>query len=46
LLVYGPGLRAAALGSRESFADLGATVAELLGIAWQGPGRSFAGLLE
>jgi phosphopentomutase len=46
LLVYGPGLRAAALGSRESFADLGATVAELLGVVWQGPGRSFAGLLE
>lgn len=31
-----------ALGERESFADCGATVAELLGVAWHGAGRSFA----
>jgi phosphopentomutase len=30
------------LGARDSFADLGATVAELLGVRPVGPGRSFA----
>jgi len=29
------------LGTRESFADIGATVEEALGLAPQGPGRSF-----
>jgi len=30
------------LGTRDSFADVAATVAELLGATWQGPGQSFA----
>lgn len=30
------------LGTRASFADLAATIAELLGVQWQGPGQSFA----
>ena len=29
------------LGTRETFADLGATVADALGAEWYGPGRSF-----
>jgi phosphopentomutase len=29
------------LGARETFADLGATVADALGAEWYGPGRSF-----
>ncbi len=29
------------LGTRETFADLGATVADALGVEWFGPGRSF-----
>ncbi len=47
LLVVGKRVRAGTkLGVRESFADLGKTVLELLGIAEEGmPGRSFAGLL-
>jgi phosphopentomutase len=31
------------LGTRDSFADLAATIADLLGVAWHGAGRSFAG---
>ncbi|MGE5529780.1 MAG: phosphopentomutase [Patescibacteria group bacterium] len=46
LLVTGPGLRPAHLGTRASFADLGASVLELLGVADPWPvGISFAGLL-
>ena len=46
LLVVGERVRAGVeLGRRETFADCGATVAELLGVAWSGPGRSFAGPL-
>jgi phosphopentomutase len=42
LLVHGPGLRAGVdLGLRETFSDVGATVAEALGVRWDGPGRSF-----
>jgi phosphopentomutase len=42
LLVYAPGKRGAALGTRASFADLGATVAEYFGV--QAPmGKSFLG---
>ncbi|HEU5299131.1 MAG TPA: phosphopentomutase [bacterium] len=40
LLLAGPGVRAADLGVRDTFADAGATVAAALGIAWSGPGRS------
>lgn len=35
--------RSVDLGTRESLADAGATVAEWLGVNWDGPGRSFAG---
>jgi phosphopentomutase len=42
LLVYGPGVRGGVdLGTRDTFADVGATVAESLGIPWDGPGTSF-----
>lgn len=41
LLAYRPGLGARDLGERETFADVGATVAEALGAAWNGPGTSF-----
>ena len=44
LLVYGGA--SADLGTRGSFADLGATVAELLGVTWTGAGESFAALLK
>lgn len=30
------------LGTRDSFADVAATIAELLGVQWRGPGSSFA----
>lgn len=42
LLVTVPGRAGAPLGTRESFADLGATVAEYFGVA-PGTGRSFLG---
>ena len=42
LLAYSPGVSAKDLGTRPSFADVGATVAELLGVAWAGEGSSFA----
>lgn len=45
LLVYGPRVRSQSLGTRDTFADLGATVAESLGVPWQGPGTSFWGSL-
>lgn len=41
LLVAGPRVRPGALGERETFADLGATVGEWLGIDYRGAGRSF-----
>jgi phosphopentomutase len=42
LLVTGPGVVPRPLPTRESFADVGATVAELLGVHWDGAGTSFA----
>jgi phosphopentomutase len=39
-------VEAVKLGTRATFADLGATVAELLGVAWEGAGSSFAPLLK
>ena len=42
LLAYSPGVTAKDLGTRTSFADVGATVAELLGVTWEGAGSSFA----
>ncbi|MBI5432950.1 MAG: phosphopentomutase [Planctomycetes bacterium] len=42
LLAWGPGLASnVALGTRTTFADIGATVEETLGLAPAGPGRSF-----
>jgi phosphopentomutase len=41
LLAYRPGMGAINLGERSTFADLGATVADALGVAWTGPGSSF-----
>jgi len=42
LLAVGPQAAGRDLGTRQSFSDLGATVAALLGVAWTGPGSSFA----
>lgn len=45
LLAHGPAAAGRDLGTREGFSDLGATVAELLEAAWDGPGASFAARL-
>ena len=45
LLVLGPQVRPVALGSRETFSDLGATVGEWLGVAFRGCGTSFLPLM-
>lgn len=42
ILAHVPGAPGQALGTRTSFADLGATVEELFGLQPAGPGRSFA----
>jgi len=41
LLALGPRVRPVDLGSRSTFSDLGATVAEWLGVAFRGRGTSF-----
>ena len=41
LLVLGGAVKPCALGERDTFADLGATAAEWLGIGFRGAGRSF-----
>jgi phosphopentomutase len=41
LLVAGPRVRPRSLGERATFADLGATVAEWLGVSYRGKGESF-----
>jgi phosphopentomutase len=41
LLVAGPTVRPVVLPARETFADLGATVADAFGLAWRGGGTSF-----
>jgi phosphopentomutase len=41
LLAFGPRVRPVAIGRRDTFADLGATVGEWLGISFRGRGRSF-----
>ncbi|MDN5344893.1 MAG: phosphopentomutase [Clostridia bacterium] len=46
LLVYGNHIRPVDLGVRPTFADLGATVAELLGVPYDLDGESFAATLE
>ena len=41
VLAFGPGIAGGAIGRRDSFADIGATVAGHLGLPWDGAGRSF-----
>jgi phosphopentomutase len=41
VLAFGPGLAGRAIGRRDSFADIGATVAGHLGLTWDGAGRPF-----
>lgn len=41
VLVYGPKVRPVALGRRRTFADLGQTIAEFLGVGPQASGTSF-----
>lgn len=43
LLVLGKRVKPVNLGTRASFADIAATVTELLGVEFKTPGRSFAG---
>ena len=42
LLILGEKIRPVNLGTRASFADIAATVTELLGVEYQTPGKSFA----
>ena len=42
ILVYGKQVKPVALGTRKSFADVAATVTELLGVSYSCPGVSFA----
>ena len=42
LLVLGKSVKPVNLGTRATFADIAATITELLGVAYQTPGRSFA----
>ncbi len=41
VLVFGKGIKPAGLGTRESFADISATVCEMLGVTKRGAGQSF-----
>lgn len=41
LLAVGPTVSAGPLGARDTFSDLGATVAEWFGLSWRGQGTSF-----
>jgi phosphopentomutase len=45
VIVLGPRVRPGAIGRRPTFADLGATVAEWMGIEFRGTGRSFLPLV-
>lgn len=43
LLVFGPPVKGGVdLGTRATFADVSATIASLLDVAWPGPGQSFS----
>ena len=42
LVVYGASVKPVNLGTRMSFADIAATVTELLGVDYETPGKSFA----
>ncbi len=46
LLVAGPAIRPVPLGHRSTFSDLGATVADWLGVSFRGQGTSMGSLLE
>lgn len=47
LLVYSKKMsRGVDLGTRETFADTAATIAEFFGVAWDGPGKSYLGQLH
>ncbi len=47
MLAWSPGgTSGRRLGDRDCFADLGATVADLFGVDWSGPGRSFSAELR
>ncbi|MCJ2090167.1 phosphopentomutase [Methylobacterium sp. E-005] len=41
VLAFGPGLAGRSLGRRDSFADIGATLAAHLGLPWDGAGHPF-----
>lgn len=41
MLAFGPGVAGRPIGRRETFADIGATVAAHLGLAWDGAGTPF-----
>lgn len=41
ILAFGPGLPTGPLGRRDSFADLGASLARHLGLSWTGAGTPF-----
>ena len=41
LLIIGKGIKPMNLGTRESFADIAATVADIFGVDYQTPGKSF-----
>ena len=45
VLAFGPRVVPGPLGRRDTFADLGATVADWFGIAFRGTGSSFLGTL-
>jgi phosphopentomutase len=45
VLAFGPRIQPVAIGRRDTFADLGATVADWLGLPFRGVGRSFLPLL-
>jgi len=45
LLVAGASVRGGAIGERDTFSDLGATVADWFGLSWRGRGTSFLPIL-
>lgn len=45
VLALGPAVRPVAIGRRPTFADVGATVAEWMGLSFRGSGRSFLPLV-
>jgi phosphopentomutase len=45
LLVTGRAVSGVSLGTRDTFSDLGATVADWFGLSWRGRGTSFLPLL-